>query len=256
MILKDEVAIVTGGNAGIGKATARRLGMEGAKVAICGRNESTLESAVRELKGEGIEAFHRRCDAADARQVGDFVSSVAERFDRIDVLVNNAGISGLTPLRDPDDGVWSSIIETNLSGPYYFLSRVLPHMPEGGRVINVSSVLGRFGVPGYAAYCTSKHGIIGLTRVAALELADRRITVNAVCPGWVETDLARQGMERGAAGMNVTYEEFREKALRRVPLKEIIEPEEVAALILFLASPEARNITGQTYNLCGGQVMN
>ncbi len=256
MILEDKVAIVTGGNAGIGKATARRLGMEGAKVAICGRNESTLESAVREFNGEGIESFQRRCDAADARQVGDFVSSVLERFGRIDVLVNNAGISGLTPLRDPDDDVWKGIIETNLSGPYYFLSRVLPHMPEAGRIINVSSVLGRFGVPGYAGYCTSKHGIIGLTRVAALELADRRITVNAVCPGWVETDLARQGMERGAAGMEVTYEEFREKALRRVPLKEMIEPEEVAALILFLASPEARNITGQTYNLCGGQVMN
>jgi NAD(P)-dependent dehydrogenase (short-subunit alcohol dehydrogenase family) len=128
-------------------------------------------------------------------------------------------------------------------------------LSEGGRIINMSSVLGRFGVPGYTAYCASKHAVIGFTRALALELVKRRITVNAVCPGWVETSMAVQGMQSGATAMGVSFEEFRTRALAAVPIGRIISPDEVASLVRFLASPDAAAITGQTYNICGGQTM-
>jgi len=116
-------------------------------------------------------------------------------------------------------------------------------------------VLGRFGVPGYTAYCASKHAVIGFTRALALELASRQITVNALCPGWVDTDMAAQGMQLGANATGVTFEEFKEQAIGRVPIARMIQPDEVAGLVHFLASPQASAITGQTYNICGGQTM-
>ena len=117
-------------------------------------------------------------------------------------------------------------------------------------------MLGRFGVPGYTAYCASKHAVIGFTRALALELVDRRITVNAICPGWVDTEMAAQGMQAGARVTGVSVDEFRRRAIGDVPIKRIIQPDEVASLVRFLASPQAAAITGQTYNICGGQIMN
>ena len=131
----------------------------------------------------------------------------------------------------------------------------MPLMRADGRIVNLSSVLGRFGVPGYTAYCASKHGVIGFTRALALELTPRRITVNALCPGWVNTQMATQGMLQGAAATGKTFEAFREQALGAVPIGRIIEPEEVAELVRFVVSPAAAAITGQTYNICGGQTM-
>jgi 3-hydroxybutyrate dehydrogenase len=131
----------------------------------------------------------------------------------------------------------------------------VPLLSDGGRVINISSVLGRFGVPGYTAYCASKHAVIGFTRALALELAGRRITVNAICPGWVETEMAKDGMASGAAAMGITVDEFKAQAMSRVPIGRMIQPDEVASLVKFLASPSTSAITGQTYNICGGQTM-
>jgi ketoreductase len=255
MELTGRSAIVSGGSAGIGLAIARRLGLDGARVAICGRSVGRLTEAARDLSAAGIEVLTAPCDVRRAAEVDDFVERAVGRFGQIDILVNNAGATAPTPLDQPDDEAWQRVVSVNLDGPYYLTTRVLPHMPDGGRMIYISSVTGKFGAPGAAAYCAAKHGLIGLVRTVALELAPRKITANALCPGWVETEMAKSVMEGLAEKTGRSYEEFRGVALRQVPLNSMIEPEEVAALVRFLVSPEARNITGQAYNICGGQVM-
>ena len=190
-------------------------------------------------------------DGSIARAVDALRADVAH----LDVVVNNAGIGGGEPVAGSDIERWRRTIDTNLTGTYLVTRAVLPLMGGGGRIINLSSVLGRFGVPGYTAYCASKHAVIGFTRALALELAPKQITVNAICPGWVDTEMAEQGMRQGAAATGQTFEQFRASALGAVPIKRIIQPEEVADLVAFLASPAAAAITGQTYNICGGQTM-
>ena len=174
----------------------------------------------------------------------------------LDVLVNNAGAGGGEPIAGSSVGHWRRIIDTNLTGMYLVTRDASALMRDGGRIVNISSVLGRFGVPGYTAYCTSKHGVIGFTRALALELAPRQITVNALCPGWVDTEMAAEGMQQGADATGQTFEQFRERALGAVPIRRIIQPEEVAELVRFVTLPGAAAITGQTYNICGGQTMN
>ncbi|GAB4239130.1 MAG: 3-oxoacyl-ACP reductase [Acidobacteriota bacterium] len=255
MSFEGKRALITGGSRGIGFAVARRLGRSGAEVAVCGRNAERLDRAVEALREEGVRAWGAACDVSDPAAVDRLAAAVRERWDRLDILVNNAGVNEPTPLDPPDDAAWERVLHSNLSSGYYVTSRMTPLLPEGGRVIFISSVTGRFGVPELSAYCAAKHGVIGLMRSAALELAPRKITVNAVCPGWVETDMARESMERTAKAVGQSYEETRRRFLEQVPLGEMIDPDEVAELVLFLCSPAARHITGQAYNLCGGAVM-
>ncbi|MFQ5740294.1 MAG: SDR family NAD(P)-dependent oxidoreductase [Acidobacteriota bacterium] len=255
MILAGKTAIVTGGGKGIGKAIALQLGREGARVAICGRAPQPLKETASWLREKGTEVWQGPCDVSQWEQVDHFSGEVEARLGPIDILVNNAGLGGPNGADQEGRRRWRAILAANLDGPYFCGCRVLKTMPDGGRIINVSSVLGKFGVAGYSAYCASKTGIIGLTRALALELVPRRITVNAICPGWVETEMARQGMEAGAGAAQMSYQEFRKSALERVPLGEMLQPWEVAELVSFLASPAAKNITGQAYNICGGQVM-
>ncbi len=189
----------------------------------------------------------------DAGSIRATVALAVERFGTIDVLVNNAGVSGPTPLDDlssEGDALWDAIVATNLTAVFRLTRAASPHLSRGGRVINLSSVLGRFGVPGYAAYCGSKHGVIGLTRALALELAPRHITVNAICPGWVETEMARQGFRRFGS-----VEAGRDAAANMAPLKRVLHPEEIAGLAAYLASEDARSVTGQAIVADGGQVM-
>jgi ketoreductase len=185
------------------------------------------------------------------------VETVVARWGAIHVLVNNAGISGLSLIDDPEDKKWYDILETNLNGMYLVTKETLRHMPRnaGGRVINISSVLGKFGVPGYTAYCTSKHGMIGFTRALALEVVNRGITVNTVCPGWVETEMANQGISETAALQGITPEEFKAQAVSAVPIQRFLDADEVAELVCYLASDQAGGITGQAINICGGQTM-
>jgi ketoreductase len=185
------------------------------------------------------------------------VSEVVAQWGAVDILINNAGISGMTPIDDADDGRWYEIIDTNLNGMYLMSKEVLKHMRDdaGGRIINISSVLGKFGVPGYAAYCASKHGVIGFTRALALEVVSRRITVNAICPGWVDTDMATRGIEDSAQRQGLTAEQFKAQAIAGVPIRRFLDPGEVAALVGYIASDHARGITGQAINICGGQTM-
>lgn len=249
-MLAGKVAFITGGGKGIGRAVAERLHREGAKVAISGRDERALRATV-EVLGDRVRAF--ALDVRNRAEVERAVERVAADFGGIDILVNNAGISGHTPIDSDDDERWRAILDTNLTGVWYCTRAAVRHMGDGGRIINVSSVLGKFGVPAYTAYCASKHGVIGFTRALALELAPRGISVNAICPGWVETDMAVFGMTETAKRLGKSYEEFRREALDAVPQKRMLEPAEVAGLVAYLCLPESRGITGQAISICAGQ---
>jgi NAD(P)-dependent dehydrogenase (short-subunit alcohol dehydrogenase family) len=191
-------------------------------------------------------------DVRDAKSVDASIRRILDRFGKIDIVVNNAGISGVTPVDAPETAQWLDIIQTNIIGTYYVTRAAVPHVPHGGRIIMISSVLGKFGVPGYSAYCAAKTGVIGLTRSLALELAPRKITVNAVCPGWTDTEMARAGMRDIAASQGIMVEEFKKQAMSRVPLGEMVEPEEVANLVAFLADETGNKITGQAISICAG----
>ena len=249
------VVVVTGGGRGIGRAIALAFAEPGATIAVAARSAEQLERTADAIRARGADAVPLVVDVTDSHSISAGFAEFSRRIDRIDVLVNNAGLGGGQPVLASDESAWRRIIDTNVVGTYLVTRAALPYVPDGGRIINMSSVLGRFGVPGYTAYCASKHAIIGFTRALALELAGRAITVNAVCPGWVDTDMAVEGMTLGARAMGTTYDEFRRRALKAVPIKRIIQPAEVARLVRFLAAAESAAITGQTYNICGGQVM-
>ncbi len=254
MLLQDRVALITGGGVGIGCGIAKALAGQGVRIGICGRRAEPLEETVGELKALGASAMGVTADVTNRQDLERVVSAIVAEWGQIDILVNNAGVSGRTPIDDPDDSRWSNIIQVNLTGSYLCSKIVLPHMkgPGYGRIINLSSVLGRFGVPGYAAYCTAKHGIIGFTKAIALEVAHRGITVNAVCPTWVDTAMARQGIEETAAVLGMSIEDFRTQAIAAVPIKRMAKVDEIASTVLFLCSPMAAAISGQAINVCGG----
>jgi NAD(P)-dependent dehydrogenase (short-subunit alcohol dehydrogenase family) len=249
------VTIVTGGGRGMGRAIARALAGPDTFVAVTGRTRSQIDSCALDLESLGGRSLAVEMDVTDEASVAAGIAAIRDVVGHVDVLVNNAGMGGGEPIAGSDIARWRRTIDTNLTGMYLVSREVVPLMREGGRIINQSSVLGRFGVPGYTAYCAAKHGVIGFTRALALELAPQQITVNALCPGWVDTGMAEQGMKIGANATGLTFEEFRDRALGAVPIKRIIQPEEVAELVRFLASPGASAITGQAYNICGGQTM-
>jgi NAD(P)-dependent dehydrogenase (short-subunit alcohol dehydrogenase family) len=253
--LADKVACVTGASRGIGEAIARRFAAEGARVALAARDEAACERIALEISQTGSEAIAVGCDVTLPVSVSGAIASMAARWGRIDILVNNAGLGGRTPLDDPDDSRWQAILATNLTAVFRVTREAAPFLPKGGRILNLSSVLGRFGVAGYAAYCAAKHGVIGLTRALALELAPRRITVNAICPGWVETEMARDGFERIGGAQGAGVEAGREAAAKMAPLGRVLDPDEVAGLAAYLASDDARDVTGQAVVIDGGQVM-
>jgi ketoreductase len=253
MNFTGKIALVTGGGTGIGKAIGDALAKNGARVAIASRNPAHLKVAA----ATSGSVLPLEMDIKNKEQVQKGIAKIVEKWGTIDILVNNAGISGLTRIDDADDSRWRDIVETNLVGTYLVTKEVLRSMKNNanGRIVNVSSVLGKFGVPGYSAYCATKHGMIGFTRALALEVVGRGITVNAICPGWVETEMARQGIEESAALERITPEEFKKRAVEAVPIKRFLDADEVAELALYLASDKAAGITGQAINICGGQTM-
>jgi ketoreductase len=256
-MLQDRIALVTGGGTGIGKAIGVQMAKNRAKVAIASRNRSRLESAAAEFEKLGLSVLPLSMDVRKKQDIQRAVDVIVSKWGAIHILVNNAGISGLSTVDDPDDSKWFDILDTNLNGLYLVTKEVLKHMPEqdGGRVINISSVLGKFGVPGYTAYCTTKHGMIGFTRALALEVVGRGITVNTVCPGWVDTEMAAQGINETAASQGITPQQFKAQAIAGVPIGRFLEADEIAELVCYLASDQAKGITGQAINICGGQTM-
>jgi NAD(P)-dependent dehydrogenase (short-subunit alcohol dehydrogenase family) len=257
MRLKGKAAFVTGASRGIGEAIARRFASEGARVCLAARSLVECARIAADIAKAGGEAMAVACDVTDASSYRPALEEAARRLGAIDVLVNNAGTSGLTPVEgsEAEDAVWDAIVATNLTAMFRVTREALRFMPDGGRIINESSVLGRFGVPGYSAYAATKHAVIGLTRTMALELAHRKITVNAICPGWVETDLARQGYRRIAEHRAISEDEARAVCAKMAPLGRVLDPEEIAGLAAYIASDDARNLTGQAIVLDGGQVM-
>jgi len=248
--------LVTGGGRGIGRAIALGFAEPGAHVVVAGRSRDALERTAAEIETRGAEGTPVTMDVTDAASISAAVRALgADGVETIDVLVNNAGVGGGEPVEGSDIERWRRTIDVNLVGMYLVTRECLPLIRSGGRIVNLASVLGRFGVPGYTAYCASKHGVIGFTRALALELVGRGVTVNALVPGWVDTEMSVDGMTQGAKATGKTFEEFRAMAIGAVPIQRIIQPEEVAGLARFLASPAASAITGQAYNICGGQTM-
>jgi NAD(P)-dependent dehydrogenase (short-subunit alcohol dehydrogenase family) len=225
--------LVTGGGRGIGRAICEAFRADGAEVIACGR------SAPAEPLPDVRYAI---CDVGEAAQVRRLFAGL----DRLDVLVNNAGIAGSNPLDSSgDDGSWLAILNTNLNGAYYCAKAALPLLPDGaGRIVNVASILGLRGAADQTAYTAAKHGVVGFTRALALHLAPRGVTVNALCPSWVDTEMAHERF--AALGMTKT------DADASTPTGRITTPQEVAAACLWLCSPGAANLTGQALALDGG----
>jgi NAD(P)-dependent dehydrogenase (short-subunit alcohol dehydrogenase family) len=247
------VAVVTGGGKGIGRGIALELSARGARVVVTGRDERALGETVGEIAHGGGQARHVVGDVRDDDHVTSAVARAFEIWGRLDVAVANAGISASTPLgQRQGTSIARAVIETNLLGAYLLFDAALEVMHGPGRLIAISSVLGKFGASGQAAYCASKSGLHGLVRALALDLGARGVTCNAVCPGWVDTDMARARLSELAAENQVSYETMKQEAREEQPIGRFVEIEEVARLVAFLCSNEAGAITGQAISICGG----
>jgi ketoreductase len=247
-------ALVTGAGRGIGKAIALSFAKEGIFPILVARTESQLRSVaekIGELRGETLIA---PCDVSVQEDVRAMIKNVHGKIGKIDILVNCAGRGGGGYTSEMDDDLWHDIISTNFHSVYYVTKAVLNegNMVGPGTIINIASTGGKQGVIYAAAYCASKHGVVGFTKALGLELARKGITVNAICPGFVETELAEKARQGYGRIWNVSVEEAKKRIEERVPIGRYIEPEEVAEMAVYLASEKARGITAQAINICGG----
>jgi len=244
--MSNRVAFVSGASRGIGKACALALSQAGFRVALAARDTARLEELATQIRGVGGECFAVELDLASPDSIKNAFTRVASEFGVVEVLVNNAGITkdGLALRMKKDD--WDVVLNTNLSGSFFASQQVLQGMMKGrwGRIINIVSVVAETGNAGQANYCASKAGLIGVTKALAQEMASRNITVNAVAPGFVETDMTA-----------VLSEDVKEKILKAVPLKRMGKPEDIAAAVVFLASEGASYITGHVLDVNGGMYM-
>lgn len=247
--MKDKVVIITGASSGIGRASAVKFANSGAKVVAVGRNEKELSSLQSELQNSENEIKPHLADLTEISQIERLITQTAENFGQIDVLVNSAGIIAKGSIEDTTLDGWDKMLDVNLRSVFYVMQKCVPHLQKTeGCIVNVSSVTGTRAFPNVLAYCVSKAGVDQLTRCAALELAPKKIRVNAVNPGVVETNLhKRSGMSEEE------YEKFLEHSQATHPLGRAGKPEEVADLIYFLASENAAWITGATYEIDGGR---
>ncbi|HEX4275045.1 MAG TPA: 3-oxoacyl-[acyl-carrier-protein] reductase [Bryobacteraceae bacterium] len=244
--MTNRIALITGASRGIGRACAHRLAAGGAKVVLAARQLDKLEEVAAEVRAAGGDAFVVAIDLASQDSIKEAFSKASKDFGRIDILVNNAGLTrdGLAMRMKRDD--WDAVIQTNLSGTFFCIQQVLPGMvrERWGRIVNISSVVGESGNAGQANYAASKAGLIGLTKSLAQELASRNITVNAVAPGFVETDMTAS-----------LSDELKAKITQSVPLKRIGSPRDIAAAAGFLCGDDASYITGHVLDVNGGMFM-
>ncbi len=246
MSLSGHVAFITGASQGIGRTCALRLAKEGAAVAVAARNQEKLTDLVNEITATGGKAADFRLDVADEEQVKAGVKAAIAQFGKIDILVNNAGITRDQLVMRMKRADWDAVLQTNLTSAYLCIQQVIPGMlkQRWGRIINITSVFGQMGQAGQANYAASKAGLIGLTMAMAREVGSRKITCNAVAPGFIETAMTE-----------VLSEEFKQNAVKQIPLGRVGTTEDIASAVAFLASDDASYITGHTLSVNGGMLM-
>jgi 3-hydroxybutyrate dehydrogenase len=253
MTLRGRRVLVTGAGRGIGRAVALRLANQGASLALASRTRAEVEAVAEEARRAGATASAFAADVARPESV----AALFREAGPVDVLVNAAGVAPSAPLVKTSDETWRQALETNLSGTFYCLRAALPGMMERGwgRVVNLASIAGKTGYPYIAAYAASKHGVLGLTKVAALEAAERGVTVNAVCPGYVDSPMTDTSVARIVEKTGLAEPDVRKRLEGMSPQKRLMTVDEVAALVVFLCGEDARGITGQALSLDGGTVV-
>lgn len=258
MKLLNKVAIITGGNRGIGKAISLALAREGADIVIVHKGTVGAQEAINAIKEMGRECLVVKADVSKGNEIDDMVNKTIEKFGRIDILVNNAGIASLSRVTDLEEKEWDTVMNVNAKGVFLCCKAVAKQMikqGEGGKIINVSSRAGKVGCLFSGHYCASKAAVIGLARTLALELAPHKINVNTICPGIVDTDMAKDSWKTEARLRGITYQEVRDELLSMIPLGRLAQPEDVAKLVVFLASEDADYMTGQSIYVTGGMGM-
>ena len=248
------VAIITGAAQGIGRAIAQRLARDGYAVAVVDINEDALVEVEEELKGFGTQVLCLTADLSQIEDVQRIIGRSAE-WGRVTALINNAGRVFTHSYLDVTEDEWDATLSLDLKTVFFAMQFAAKYMTAGGRIVNISSIAGRSGRPDQAPYAAAKSGVISLTRSAALSFAARGITVNAVCPGVVDTPITRRIHEIRANSLGITPEESLSRMISRIPLGRIETPDDVAGAVSFFCSPDAAYITGQTLNVCGGMEM-
>jgi NAD(P)-dependent dehydrogenase (short-subunit alcohol dehydrogenase family) len=257
IMLNNKIALVTGGGRGIGEACALALAEAGADVIVCSRSPAELNVVAEKIRAMGRMALAVVCDVTDAVQVRRMAEEVESRFGAVEVLVNNAGLGRSHRFVDHPDELWDQLLAVNLTGVYRVTRAFVPRMVEmrRGRVINIASVMSKIGGKYVAAYAAAKHGVLGLTRALAVELVGYNITVNAVCPGYADTPMTDDNVANIVAKTGMAETEARNALERLSPQNRLIEPDEVASVVVMLAGDLAQGINGQAINIDGGAVM-
>lgn len=252
----QRVALVTGATSGMGLKIAEHLGSQGISVYLCSRRDDAVAATIKSLQEQGFDVDGQSCDVSQPAQVREFVGAALDRFGPIDILVNNAGRSGGGITAQIEDDLWFDVINTNLNSVFLMTREVLNAggmlERKSGRIINIASTGGKQGVVHGAPYSASKHGVVGFTKALGLELAKTGITVNAVCPGFVETPMAERVREHYAGIWGVDEAETHARISARVPIGRYVEPSEVAAMVDYLITDGASAVTAQAMNVCGG----
>jgi NAD(P)-dependent dehydrogenase (short-subunit alcohol dehydrogenase family) len=252
--LRNEHVVITGASRGIGAEIARALATQNARLTLLGRNLELMGNLAAELATASCVAF---VDVTDRASVQKAFASAREQFGPVTILVNNAGQARSAPLHVGDDSLWNEMLAVNLGGVYQCIRCALPDMLQAGRgrIVNIASTAGLTGYPYVTAYCAAKHGVIGLTRALAIELARKNITVNAVCPGYTDTDLSRDAIAAIQAKTGRPEAEVRAIFTAHNPQGRMVAPEEVAQTVLWLCTNDVGSITGQSIAVAGGELM-